>query len=37
MDYENFIASKARTHVVTGFDPVAIKPHLFDFQRCDIR
>ena len=33
-DYSDFIASKSRAHFVTGFDPVAIKPHLFDFQRA---
>jgi len=34
MTYDDFIRAKASTQVASGFDPVAIKPHLFDFQRA---
>ena len=30
MTYDDFIRAKASTQVASGFDPVAIKPHLFD-------
>jgi DNA modification methylase/superfamily II DNA or RNA helicase len=34
MSYESFIKSKAANDVVSGFEPVEIKPHLFDFQKA---
>ena len=34
MDYETFIKGKAANDIVSGFDPVDVKPHLFDFQRA---
>ena len=34
MEYRDFIRAKASTQVASGFDPVAIAPHLFDFQRA---
>lgn len=31
-DYENFVKSKASTHVSAGFTPESVGSHLFDFQ-----